>query len=220
MKPVRFKMPHIEESRTRKRNREQILQTAYEMIAERGLFILSISDLARQARLTRRTVYNYYETFRELLADLHPLVIKHFTDECEHWLEKTGTDRIFKPESGGPLYSLFSAMNAVMHDDPQMLRYLVRLDHFLAANPDLLERSLHPAPYIVQHGGIREALRELCDEARAEELALMAAESFIAYTERITFRRGAFSQAGMPRAADFHQYLSIMINGILQEARG
>lgn len=57
-------------SRTKKARKELIINKAYEMFIKRGVEKTSMNDIADECDITRRTIYNYFETKKDLLQFL------------------------------------------------------------------------------------------------------------------------------------------------------
>ncbi|MEG0283321.1 MAG: TetR/AcrR family transcriptional regulator [Erysipelotrichales bacterium] len=60
-------MEELELSRTKSKRRIKIVETAYEMFIENGISSTSMNDVAEQCGITRRTIYNYFESKNDLL---------------------------------------------------------------------------------------------------------------------------------------------------------
>ena len=54
-------------SRTKVKRKKLIVETAYKMFLERGISLTSMNDIAENCNITRRTIYNYFESKTELL---------------------------------------------------------------------------------------------------------------------------------------------------------
>ena len=57
-------------SRTKRKRKKLIVDSAYSMFLERGISSTSMNDIAEECSITRRTIYNYFESKTALLSHL------------------------------------------------------------------------------------------------------------------------------------------------------
>lgn len=63
-------MMNEELSKTKRKRRNLILEVAYKTFLEKGIIGTSMNDIADNCEITRRTIYNYFESKTELLQYL------------------------------------------------------------------------------------------------------------------------------------------------------
>lgn len=66
--------------------REEILEVALEVISRKGFHDTSIADIARGARASRATVYQYFHDKRDILLALAERVAKSVVDAMDAWV--------------------------------------------------------------------------------------------------------------------------------------
>jgi AcrR family transcriptional regulator len=66
--------------------REDILEVALEVISRKGFHDTSIADIARGARASRATVYQYFHDKREILLALAERIAKGVIDAVDAWV--------------------------------------------------------------------------------------------------------------------------------------
>src|ERR1700746_1435659 len=71
------------------RRRQVIADAAARLFAERGYEQVAVSDVAREAEVSEQTVYNYFQTKEQLVADLDQQV-------------QAGAARLVRPRPPGP----------------------------------------------------------------------------------------------------------------------
>ncbi|MDF9866711.1 AcrR family transcriptional regulator [Bacilli bacterium PM5-3] len=57
-------------SRTKYKRKKKIIETAYQMFTENGISSTSMNDIAEACEITRRTIYNYFNSKTDLLTYL------------------------------------------------------------------------------------------------------------------------------------------------------
>ncbi|WP_423363781.1 TetR/AcrR family transcriptional regulator [Mycoplasma sp. P36-A1] len=63
-------------SRTKSKRKKNIIDKAYKMFLERGISSTSMNDIAEACNITRRTIYNYFESKTDLLYYLMTKITK------------------------------------------------------------------------------------------------------------------------------------------------
>jgi AcrR family transcriptional regulator len=137
--------------RKKARTRETIAATAIRMFLEAGFDQVSITDIAREAEVSRRTLFSYFPTKEDL-------VLQRFADHEDE------AARIVRARLPGrpPLDALRAAMldalrrrdpNTGLNDHPEMLAFLqlisgteslaARLMRYTARGVDALAEALH-----------------------------------------------------------------------------
>lgn len=73
----------IELSKTKARRRQLILDTAYKMFLDNGVAGTPMNDIARECKITRRTIYNYFDSKAELLVYLNDELLNKINDNFQ-----------------------------------------------------------------------------------------------------------------------------------------
>lgn len=164
--------------------RERLLNAALEGIGDVGWANLTISDLVKRARVSKRTFYEHFSTKDECLFALFEAVSTEVLDELEaaSQLVPIGSGRV---DAGARFYL------QLLQDDPQIVRtlflellafgkngwavrrkvmrrfaaFLMREINAAGANPPI---DMNVAMVIV--GGINEATLEALEEGRVDRL--------------------------------------------------
>ncbi len=85
------------ESRTKSQRRERILDGAFEVFLREGIMNASMESIAREAGVSRRTLYRYYESRDELAFTLELKIIDdyfQFDEKIKKHLKGTGAVKI------------------------------------------------------------------------------------------------------------------------------
>lgn len=164
--------------------RERLLNAALEGVGDVGWANLTISDLVKRARVSKRTFYEHFSTKDECLFALFEAVSTEVLDELEaaSQLVPIGSGRV---DAGARFYL------QLLQDDPQIVRtlflellafgkngwavrrkvmrrfaaFLMREINAAGANPPI---DMNVAMVIV--GGINEATLEALEEGRVDRL--------------------------------------------------
>ncbi len=132
--------------RKKARVRETIAATAIRMFLESGFDQVSITDIAREADVSRRTLFAYFPTKEDL-------VLQRFAD---HEDEAARIVRARRPDQP-PLDALREALldrlrqrdpSTGLNDDPEIIAFLQLISgtESLAAQADALHRTWHRRP--------------------------------------------------------------------------
>lgn len=70
-------------------SRQHILQTANRLMMEKGINETSLADIAREAGISKGTLYYYYSSKNDLIYDVTQQHFAAITDNLINWVEKT-----------------------------------------------------------------------------------------------------------------------------------
>ncbi|MBN2509604.1 MAG: TetR/AcrR family transcriptional regulator [Spirochaetales bacterium] len=207
---INFNPSSVQESRTKRKTRIEILSTAYALFAAHGFFATSVVEIAHAARVTRRTFYNYYPAKEDLIRELHPLVVSSLCDTVyQEWVHTGGE------ESG--LMNYMNVLYSSIVSDQEMVRYMVKFDRFSSARRNIVEDDYILDRYLLQHTPILHLLGDSAEApADSRMLARVIIHSFIAFLSRFTYRAESFRQEGINKNDQFtfyHDCLAKSING-------
>jgi len=137
------------------RIRERIAATAHRLFLERGFDRVSITDVAREAEVSRRTLFAYFPTKEDL-------VLQRFADHEDELARAVRARR----EDQAPLEAVREALldglrrrdpNTGLNDDPEIIAFLrlvtsteslaARLTRYTARSIDALEVALRDAGF-------------------------------------------------------------------------
>lgn len=195
------------DSRTCKKTRDTILHTAYRLFSKNGFFSTTMVDLASEAELTRRTLYNYYDTKEKLCRDLHPLVLE-YVQEILHAIPDTGNTAQENMEH------FFLELHQVLLEDTELLNYLVKFDYFCNTYPRQFKKSTclgetlekHLEERIINSG---ESLNSIISSMERQVIV----EGFLAYLERLTFRLKSYHAAEKDSLFELNFFINALVSG-------
>lgn len=150
--------------RSRAETRRKILDAAYALFRQRGYSRVTMDDISERAKLTKRTLYNHFESKDQLLADVleaqHELALKAF--------------RTFGDGLSGSAQSIVEAMFLDLSNWAKSPRWAG--SGFTRFVIELADLPGHPARSIARrHKAQLEAcLSDLLAEAGAREPAALA----------------------------------------------
>ncbi|MFW5801217.1 MAG: TetR/AcrR family transcriptional regulator [Spirochaeta sp.] len=74
------------------RNREKIIAAASRLIVSKGVADTSLADIAREAGISKGTLYYYYPNKGDLIFDISERHLNTLTSKLFDWLERSGKD--------------------------------------------------------------------------------------------------------------------------------
>lgn len=203
----------MDKSSIKEKTRKDIHRAAYELISKNGLFCSTFVDIAGKASLSRRTLYNHYPTLDKLCMELQQEVLKN---SLTGLLDES--DQQSLPEE--QVIEFFKNLYKRLEQENSPLKYLIKVDHYLLKNPDFLPGDLTFKNYLLQKSPLPLLLRKIMgNNLQANKLAVVLVESFLAYLERITFRRNAFLAESPIRLEEFQFYLDSLSRLLNREGR-
>jgi len=201
-------------SRTILKTRRRILDTSFRLFARDGIALTTMVDIAQAVGLTRRTLYNHYDTKEEIALLLHHYLLDHVLENCSHSMnpEEMNRDGIRRC-----LETLYTSLT----EDRDRLTFIVYFDQYFRERNDLLEEENRFVNYLIKHTGIKKALASMRDRGdfhdpamKPELVTKVCFESLIAYMERICFREEAYREHGFVRSHDFMLLVDRLLAGI------
>ncbi|MFR1786652.1 MAG: TetR/AcrR family transcriptional regulator [Ruthenibacterium lactatiformans] len=72
--------------------RERILESAAALMEERSFFDISLADIARAARISKGTLYYYYNSRDAILFDLTDRYLQKLSDDLLAWVDNEEKD--------------------------------------------------------------------------------------------------------------------------------
>jgi len=203
---MRLSAENATDSRTCKKTRDTILQTAYRLFSKNGFFSTTMVDLASEAKLTRRTLYNYYDTKEKLCSDLHPLVVE-YVQEILHSIPDSGNSARENIEH------FFLEFHQILLNDKELLNYLVKFDYFCNTYPRHFKKLICLGESMENH--LEERITRsgfTGKEISALDRKVMV-EGFLAYLERLSFRLKSYNSAEEDSLFEFNFFLKALVSG-------
>lgn len=153
--------------RKQQRAREQIVDAAYELFAERGFAQVTVADIAERAEVGRTTFFRYFGDKQEVVfADEQRLLEAFATVPID------GPAPADLPSAVAQLWELSTAIGEALLGDPR--RYAAH-ERLVRENPELRDRSNRKLMRVA------DALESaLLDRGTELELAVLAAEVAVA----------------------------------------
>jgi len=190
-------------SRTILKTRRRILDTSFRLFARDGISVTTMVDIAQAVGLTRRTLYNHYDTKEEIALLLHHHLLNVVLESCSHSLKPEDMNREGIRRC---LESLYTSLT----EDRDRLAFIVYFDQYFRERNDLLEEDNRFVNYLINHTGIINAFATMQERGqfrdpsiKPELMTKVCFESLIAYMERICFREEAYREHGFVRSHDF-----------------
>ncbi len=197
-------------TRTILKSRRKILENSFRLFASMGIFNTTMVDISSSAGITRRTLYNHYNSKEEIALVLHRLLI-------DDLLSRSGGEGDKKTFA-----YLKKSLKSVFHDilmENGIIQFLIHFDQYARENPELFPESELFVNYLLKNSLMGEYLRSiksqgyfLDDTVSSELLAKVCFESFIAYTDRISYRKGAFHEEGNYVEPDFDLFIDTIFS--------
>lgn len=70
-------------------NQEKIIEAASRLMVEKGVKSTSLADIAREAQISKGTLYYYYSSKNDLIYDITERHLNHLTEELLAWIEES-----------------------------------------------------------------------------------------------------------------------------------
>lgn len=111
-----------DDSRTAQKKRARILTVARDLFLDVGIDQATMVTIASEAGVTRRTVYNYYESKEEIAVDVQILVLEELNwfDRWSFSADDLDEDRVF------------ALSMDLVSSNPDLMRYVNRFDHYFS----------------------------------------------------------------------------------------
>lgn len=148
--------PHPYEPERSHQTRQRIIDAAFKLVAKRGAHALSLSELARQSRLSKPRIAYHYDDMEQVLAELYEAFIAKGRAETEKRVAaaKTPVEKI---------EAIVLAFFAWMSDNPELGRF--ELAMFAYASVSEKVGALHRQ---FLSGGVKRIEAILADSGVAE----------------------------------------------------
>lgn len=117
-----------------KDTRQNILDVAYKLMAEKGVKDTSLADIAKEAKISKGTLYYYYSSKADIIYDITDIHLKRITEELLAWIAnidnnvaldeiiKVVFDKILGSETRGKLH-LYLISDAIISNNSLKERF-------------------------------------------------------------------------------------------------
>lgn len=197
-------------TRTILKSRRKILESSFNLFSSVGIFKTTMVDISNSTGITRRTLYNHFDTKEEIALLLHRLLI----DDLLSHSGGEGDKKTFSYLQT----SLKSIFNDILMEKGK-IEFIVHFDQFAQVNPRVIPESETFVNYLFKNSPLFEYLKciksegaYLDDSVSPELLTKVCFESFISYIGRISYREGAFHEEGNYVDPDFDLYIDTMFS--------
>lgn len=206
-------------SRTILKTRRKILEASFRLFCTNGILKTTMVDIAGEVEVTRRTLYNHYNTKEEIALLLHRLMIEDMLSGCELRLEPHEVTK------AGIMHCL-SVLYHTITGDRDRMTFLVLFDQYAGENPELFDLDDLFVEYLLENTPITKYLGIIRDDGcfidetvTPELLARVFFESLIAYIERIDFRDSSYEQEGFRRESGFPVLSEFLLSSLREGCR-
>lgn len=202
------------ESRTKHKQRNEILAAAYALFLEQGIETVSMRDIATACGIQRRSLYNYYSQKEDIAFDLMKCWYKSITEMMRFTIP---------PDANGyeVLCVAFHQFYEKLIENTDLIRYSVHFDHFF--RKDYNERSfdneiisyftdIHDTSVFekgLKDGSIKPKYKEV-----GRETMLTMAASVLALAQRVMFREDIIRQESGITRENIRILIDLMLEAI------
>ena len=198
-------------TRTILKTKRKILSTSYQLFSTVGIFRTTMVDISETAEITRRTLYNHYDTKEEIAMELHRLLLQDLI------LNLTSLEDLSNITAKA-LFTYLHQLYSNIVSDKNKLQYIVRFDQFAQENSNIIEIENHFVQYLCSNSSVLPYLKAfeergcfLDDTVPPELLTKVIFESFLAYMERVLYREASYIEEGFYVKSD----LELLINTLM-----
>lgn len=199
-------------SRTILKTRRKILESSYRLFCSEGIFKTTMVDISEATGITRRTLYNHFNTKEEISLLLHRLLLKDILNHCEsiNNFNKISIDNLKQC-----MCNLFNEITG----DKDRLSYIVNFDQYAQEHHDLFNEEDLFVQFLLNNSSMVEFLETFKNNGffsdnsiSPELLAKVYFESLIAFMERVSFRERTIVEEGMYIQSDFEMLIDILLS--------
>ena len=182
----------------REQNKRLVAEKALDCFLEQGIGNTRVSQIAREAGVTERSVFRYYSSKAELVQAAAYLYWDRVLARINRRLAADGQERSGLEELG----QLLIYYSRLYHEDPGGLRFTLDAELTLnTAGRELSLRNRPPEPYESSNGPVARAIRKgladgsISPEVDVKELYYNSYDSILGIMQRLSI-------GGTPSAVD------------------
>ena len=202
-----------DESRTKRKNRERILEAARGLFLEKGLHGTTMLEIAEKADVERRTLYNYYESMDLLAMELQ---VGYLAELQEAWIEVDGDLSGFEQAR-----SLLTAFCDFCISRPDLIKFTVQFDHYFNQSYENADYENFMKNYLKQSKALEKALKKglgdgsiFVDPHKVDKIAVTIIQSVMGLAQRIIFREPIYKMEYGYTKDDMRYMVDILLFGL------
>jgi len=202
-----------EESRTKKRNRQRILAAARGLILEKGLHSTTMQDIADEAQVERRTLYNYYDNMELLAMDIQVDYLNALNDA---WIEVDTSLSGFDQAR-----MLITSFCDFCIDHPDMINFTVQFDHYFRDSYNNAEYEMFMKNHISRNSDFSKALKKgmadgsvFLDPHLVDKTANTIIQSIMGLAQRIIYRENIYKKEHNMDREDIRLIVDVILFGL------
>lgn len=202
-----------EESRTKRKNREIILEAARGLFLKKGLKGTTMLEIAQKAGVERRTLYNYYESMELLAMELQ---VGYLLELQDAWVD------VEEDLSGfDQARVLLTAFCAYCISRPDLIKFTVQFDHYFNQSYENEDYENFMKKYLRQSGAFEKALKKgladgsvFVDPHKVDKIAVTIIQSVMGLAQRIIFREPIYKMEYGYCKEDINHLVDILLFGL------
>lgn len=202
-----------EESRTKKRNRQRILEAARTLFLNKGLHSATMQDIADAAQVERRTLYNYYDN-KELLA--MDIQVGYLNGLNQAWVEVDSSLSGFDQTR-----ELLTSFCDYCIANTDLIKFTVQFDHYFKDSYNNEEYEAFMKSYVSRSNVFSKALKKgmadgsvFLDPHLVDKTADMIVQSVMGLAQRIIFRENIYKKEHNMDREDIRLMVDVMLFGL------
>ena len=202
-----------EESRTKRRNRERILEAARKLFLEQGIYGTTMIDIAAEAGVERRTLYNYYENMEILAMELQVQYLMALQDA---WVDVDDSQSGFEQAR-----ALLTSYCDYCITNPDLVNYTVQFDHYFRQSYENEDYERFVKEYISGSNVFTLALKKgvadgsiFVDPHSIDKVSVTIVQSVMGLAQRIIFREPIYQMEYGYGKEDIRYMVDILLFGL------
>lgn len=205
---------NYDESRTKHKQRNDILQTAYELFLDQGIENVSMQDIAAACNIQRRSLYNYYSQKEEIALDLM---------KC--WYKSITGMMVFDIPANANGYEAICTAFYQFYDklieNSDLIRYSVHFDHYFRReyndqffDSEIVSYFTDIHDTSIFEKGLEDGSIKPKYKSTARQTMLTMATSVLALAQRVMFREDIIRQESGITTDSIRVLIDLMLEAI------
>ncbi len=202
-----------QESRTKRRNRERIIEAARKLFLEKGIYGTTMIDIATEAGVERRTLYNYYENMELLAVELQ---VEYMLALKDAWVEVEKSQTGFEQAR-----ALLTSYCDYCIANPDLVNYTVQFDHYFRKSYENEDYERFMKDYISGSNVFLSALKKgladgsiFADPHSIDKISVTIVQSVMGLAQRIIFREPIYKMEYGYGKEDIKYMVDILLFGL------
>ena len=202
-----------EESRTKKKNRQRILDSARVLFLNKGLHSTTMQDIADKAQVERRTLYNYYDN-KELLA--MDLQVGYLNALNEAWI-------VVDPSLSGfdQARILLTSFCDYCIEHPDLINFTVQFDHYFRDSYDNADYEAFMKDHISKRSEFSKTLKIgmadgsiFIDPHLVDKTANTIIQAIMGLAQRVIYREDIYKKEHNMDREDIRLMVDVILFGL------